>query len=446
VSDRERQPAIRAAYAAAAAGFVAYAVWGSLFPFDFHAVPMSQAAALFWTRWASDAGPWSLTDLLSNVLLFLPIGLLLSAARGQTRTPGLPATLAAPLLTIAFATALSVVIEFAQAFVSWRTPSIVDVAAEVAGAACGIAIWRLMSRELDRVLATLVGTVRRSTRLEQILLACCAGFAVAWLLPADFTLRPSEIGDKYAHKRLLLPFVTSPDAATRGELAAIACAAVPLGLAAVVCGYGTETRRSAVSGALIAAVALTALEAVQVPVFSRTTDANELLAAIGGSTLGASAGATFDRPRIAAIDWRVMRMAAAAMLWVCAVMAFEWWPFHVALDPSRLHYETAAWSRAPFRWPAAIGDAVPGAVLAALAGWFVGPRLNPHFARLQTMALIGFAGAVFAVCEAGRIVFAAGRPTLLSAAFELSALGAGLYLGSSGAGDLALRSRGATRT
>jgi VanZ family protein len=416
-------PAIRAAYATAAACFAGYAVWGSLFPFDFHAVPMSQAAALFYTRWTHDAGPWSLTDLLSNVLLFLPIGLLLSAARGQTRAPGLTPTLAAAAI-------LSVVIEFAQAFVSWRTPSIVDVAAELTGAACGVAIWRLMSRELDRLLAAMVGTIRRSTLLEQILLACCAAFAVAWLLPADFTLRPGEIGDKYAHKRLLLPFVPSPDAATPGELAAIVCAAVPLGLAAAVCGYGADGRRSAASAALIAVVGLTALEAIQVPVFSRTTDANELLAAIGGSTLGASAGAALHRPRIAAIDWRVMRMAAAALLWVGAVMAFERWPFHIVLDASRLHYETAAWSRAPFRWPAAAGDVVPGAVLAVLAGWLVGPRLDPQFTRLQAMAVIGFTGAVFAVCEAGRIALADGRPTLLSAVIKVSALGAGLYLGS----------------
>src|SRR6185436_16532557 len=95
--------ALRAAYAAAAAGFVGYAVWGSLFPFDFHAVPLADAAALFWTRWGHDAGSWSLTDLVSNVVLFLPIGLLLCAALdrstqvGDCRTPSAGLTAAATL-------------------------------------------------------------------------------------------------------------------------------------------------------------------------------------------------------------------------------------------------------------------------------------------------------------------------------------------------------------
>ena len=431
--------AVRTACAAAAAGFVGYAVWGSLFPFDFHAVPLSDAAALFWTRWAHDTGSWSLTDLVSNVLLFLPIGLFAAAATGQrgarsqTRSAGLT-----PLLVAAVA--LSVTIEFAQAFVSWRTPSIVDVAAEVAGAALGITMWRLMSAELDRALSAAVGLVGRSTWFEQLLLACCAAFAVAWLLPADFTLRPAEIGDKYQHKRLLLPWMPSPDAATGGELVAIAVAAVPIGLAAAVCGCGAGRRRSVASAACIAAAGLVGLELMQMPIFSRTTDANELLAALGGSTVGAGAAVLTERPIVSGVDWRVVQLTAAVLLWVSVVLMLEWWPFQLALDASRLQVETILWSRQPFRMPAAPADVVPGVVLAALAGVFAPPRLDPRFERLQTMALIGFAGCVFTISEVGRILLAGGRPTLLSVVFKLSALAGGLYLGSTMAGG-AMRGR-----
>ena len=467
MSDGAAEPAIRAAYGAAAAGFVGYAVWGSLFPFDFHAVPFSTAARLFWTRWASDAGPWSLTDLLSNVLLFLPIGLLLSAAQERSsiaRSVRLQADLPGParrepqghselrrraanaghdeeekftlaLLTITLATLLSVVIEFGQAFVSWRTPSIVDVAAEVTGAACGVAIWRLMGDEIDRLLRALVGMVRRSTVPERVLLACCAAFAIAWLLPADFTLRPGEIADKYEHKRLLLPWMPSPDAATPVELAAIALAAVPVGLAAVVCGGAGRTRRSAANGALVAALGLAALEAIQVAVFSRTTDANELLAALGGSTAGAIAAVALERSRITRIERRALRLTAAVVLWICAVVVFEWWPFKIAADGSRMQLETIVWSRAPFRWPSTASDVVPGAVLAAIAGAYMRPRLDPRFQKLQTMLLIGSAAVVFAVCEAGRVALEGGRPTLLSVVVKLSALLVGLYLGSEMTGD-----------
>jgi glycopeptide antibiotics resistance protein len=415
--------AIRVAYATAAAAFVAYAVWGTLFPFDFHAVPLKAAALLFWSRWATDAGSLSYTDLLSNVLLFLPIGLFMAAALEASRKRG------GTLVTLAAALTLSGTIEFLQAFVSWRTPSILDVAAEVFGAACGVAIWRYVRIECDALARAALTMIGRSTRLERILLACCAAFAIAWWLPADFTLRPAEIGDKYFHKRLLLPFTPSPDATTPFELATIAAAAIPLGLAAVLCGCGSRSRRSVVRGALMAALALVALEILQIPIFSRTTDGTELLAALGGATAGSAAATFADRAPVIGLDWRALRTAAVVVLSVGIAFLFEWWPFHVTLDAPRAFLEAMSWSRAPFRWPASVSDVLPGAVLAAIAGVFVRPRLDPHLVRLQTMLVVGCAGAVFAISEGGRVLLVGGRPTLMSVLVKLSALIFGLSIG-----------------
>jgi glycopeptide antibiotics resistance protein len=418
------------AYATAAAGFVAYAVWGTLFPFDFHAVPLEAAALLFWGRLAADAVRLSLTDLASNVLLFLPIGLFMCAALDRTWSArSITRSGRAALITLATAITLSSVIEFAQVFVSWRTPSVLDVAAEVFGAACGIAIWRHIRSECDALLHAALAMIGRSTRVERILLGCCAVFAIAWCLPADFTLRPAEIADKYEHKRLLLPFAPSPDAATTGELATIAVAAVPLGFAAMLCGCPSQRRRSAMSGALIAALALVTLELIQIPVFSRTTDGTELLAALAGSAAGAAVATFAKRPRIVAFDWPVLRVAGAVLLWVGAAFVFDWWPFHLTTDGPRVHLEAMLWSRAPFRWPATASDVAPGVVLAAVAGVLVRQRLDPRFRRLQTLVVVLFAGAVFTVAEVGRVVLVSGRPTLLSVLLKLSALICGLYLG-----------------
>ena len=433
--------AIRVAYATAAAAFVAYAVWGTLFPFDFHAVPLKAAALLFWSRWATDAGSLSYTDLLSNVLLFLPIGLFMAAAleasrkRGRTPVREMPlakrgtAPFSITLVTLAAALTLSGTIEFLQAFVSWRTPSILDVAAEVFGAACGVASWRYVRTECDGLARAALTMIGRSTRLERILLACCAAFAIAWWLPADFTLRPAEIGDKYFHKRLLLPFTPSPDATTPFELATIAAAAIPLGLAAVLCGCGSRSRRSVVRGALMAALALVALEILQIPIFSRTTDGTELLAALGGATAGSAAATFADRAPVIGLDWRALRTAAVVVLSVGIAFLFEWWPFHFTMDAPRAFLEAMSWSRAPFRWPASVSDVLPGAVLAAIAGVFVRPRLDPHLVRLQTMLVVGCAGAVFAISEGGRVLLVGGRPTLMSVLVKLSALIFGLSIG-----------------
>ena len=271
------------AFTGAAAAFVAFAVWGSLFPFEFHLVPAGEAMRLFWLPWLRGPATWSISDLVSNVLLFIPIGVSATAA---FETRGARAFV--PALVVGAALVLSAAVEFGQAFVPYRTPSAVDVMAETLGAALGAAAWRLRGSRVDGAIATAVDAVTHASLPCQVLLAYCVVFAVAWLLPLDFTLRPGEIADKYLHKRLLLPFVPSPDAASRLELGLAFAAGLPLGVAAVMCGTAPGRPRAVLSALRVAIPALIALEALQVTVFSRTTDTTSLLAVIAATVAGAS--------------------------------------------------------------------------------------------------------------------------------------------------------------
>jgi len=275
------------AFTGAAAAFVAFAVWGSLFPFEFHVVSAAEAMRMFWLPWLRGPATWSISDLVSNVLLFIPIGVFLTAAAdGGLGADARRATV--PALVVGGAFVLSAAVEVAQAFVPYRTPSAVDVMAETLGAAIGAAAWRLRGLRVDRAMTTATDAVTRASLPCRLLLAYCALFAVAWLLPLDFTLRPGEIADKYQHKRLLLPFVPSPDAASRLELGLAFAAGLPLGAASVTCGSAPGRRRAVLSGLRLAIPALIALEALQVTVFSRTTDTTSLLAVIVATVAGAS--------------------------------------------------------------------------------------------------------------------------------------------------------------
>jgi VanZ family protein len=275
------------AFTGAAAAFVAFAVWGSLFPFDFRALPSGEAARLFWLPWLRGPASWSISDLVSNVLLFIPIGVFVTAMLDGI--PWLAKRAAATTATVVVgALALSTAVEFCQAFVPYRTPSAVDVMAETLGAAIGLALWRLRGAAVEAKLSAAIAAAARASVPCRMLLAYCALFAIAWLLPLDFTLRPGEIADKYEHKRLLLPFVPSPDAATRLELGAAFAAGLPLGVASVLCGCAPGRRRALASGLWIAIPALLALEGLQVTVFSRTTDATSLLAVIAATVAGAT--------------------------------------------------------------------------------------------------------------------------------------------------------------
>ncbi|HMF97788.1 MAG TPA: VanZ family protein [Vicinamibacterales bacterium] len=288
----------------AAALFIAFAVWGSLFPFDFHAVTWSDAIARFWSPWDVPPSRWSLSDFASNVLLFVPIGLCAMAAAGSGAGPGVQPGLAAltrrlyaSACVLAASIVLSTAIELAQAFVPWRTPSVVDVGAETIGAMSGIVLWWGIGGRLEALLAAGALMVRRSPVRERLLLVYCAIFAAAWLVPADFTLRPNEIADKYAHQRLLLPFAPSPDAATGRDLTMIGVAAMPIGVTATLCGCNGIARRPFVPAALIATTFLVGLEAAQIFVFSRTTDATALVVAAGAAVMAAMLASVAGRRR-----------------------------------------------------------------------------------------------------------------------------------------------------
>ena len=418
-----RDPPEQLIYTTIAACFVAFAAWGSLFPFDFHRVPFSFLFASFWSDWQAGLATWSLTDLLSNVLLFVPVGLFLAAATEKTWPAWGRSGLAAAAVFLA-GTIASGSLEVGQAFVSWRTPSIVDVLAESLGTACGIGLWHLTGTELDSLFRRAAQTIRRATRSERILLVYGLSFGALWLMPADFTLRPAEIGDKYEHKRLLLPFTPAPDALSRPELALTVVSAIPVGLAAALCGCGPRARRSVVRGAVLAAAMLLVLELAQVLVFSRTTDGTAFVAALAGAFLGSVAAIVTNRTNVIGLELGVVRVVLPIMVWLAAAVLSEGSPFHV--DPIQARLQMLIWSRTPFRLPVSALDVVPGAVLALLAGVFVGRRLSHELGRLQTLIAVGLAGALFLTFELGRVVLVNRTPSLVSVLIKVLALLAGL--------------------
>lgn len=275
---------MRGIYGAGAFLFVAFAVWGSLFPFDVRPLSAHEALSIFWSAWQTGPASWSRSDFASNVILFIPIGLFVCATVDTSwpRHRGLSV-----LTVLALAFLLSSVLELAQALVPWRTSSIVDVLAETLGASAGLLIWRLAGRPIDANLAAARRVVRRASYVDRTLLAYCALFGLAWLLPFDFTLRPNEIADKFQHKRLLLPFTPSPDAISPAMLMLTCLASIPIGI--VAARFNARMRHPIANAMLLTVPALLVLEAGQILVFSRTTDATALLVAIAGALAGAAA-------------------------------------------------------------------------------------------------------------------------------------------------------------
>lgn len=266
-------------YTSVALAFVAHATWGSWFPFVIRPVPLSVAAEWLW--WSATPAHFSLTDALSNLLLFVPIGVFAAAVIGRS------GRLRDSAWVIALGAALSGVLELGQLLVPWRIPSLLDITFETAGMAVGVIVQRIAASELDALTTNVITAWRRARIVERALWAYVAVFAFAWLMPFDFTIRPNEIADKYEHKRLLWPWMPSPDAASTAAGWLTAAAAAPLGWAIVLWTGGAGWRHSVAPAIAHATALLVALTLLQVTVFSRTTDTTLTLVAIGGAAAGA---------------------------------------------------------------------------------------------------------------------------------------------------------------
>jgi hypothetical protein len=98
----------------------------------------------FGTEWT--LGREHVLDEVVNVLLFLPLGFLMHRWRRRGSSPSW--TTAG--LTLACMALLALGVEFAQYFLPWRYASVVDVIADVSGAAVGVAVDAVLPRRTAR--------------------------------------------------------------------------------------------------------------------------------------------------------------------------------------------------------------------------------------------------------------------------------------------------------
>lgn len=400
-------------YACGAAAFIALAIWGSWFPFVIQPISSERVAVML--RWSIAPAQFSLSDALSNLLLFVPIGVFIAPVIGRG------AGLLPLIVTIAAGAALSLVLELGQLLVPHRIPSAIDIAAETTGLITGAALWRIASAEFDAVLERAVGAWQRATLFERALWLYTTAFAAWWLLPFDFTLRPDEIADKFFHERLLLPWMRSIEQASTPALWAALAGGIPIGWAAVLVTLDGRYRRSIAIAATDAAGFLLLLTMVQATVFSRRTDTRLMLYAMAGAAAGAITAVLMTHRPARSRSIQSWLTALLAVSWVIAVLAVEWWPLQFNFDIDRAYLQFAAWSFDPFRAPSTPFDVIPGTLLAIAGAALVVRYRNPGFVRLQTLGALAVGAATFSVAEAVRLLITGHEPTLTSVVIKVTA-------------------------
>jgi glycopeptide antibiotics resistance protein len=310
-----------------------FIVYGTMLPFRFQ-TDAAEAARKLRAMGGSFGRPISRTDAVSNVLLFVPLGALLSF-RLAGRGTGLGMTLAVAALS---GLALSSLVECGQLFLPSRTSSLVDLTTNTTGATLGaLAGWPLTRRVWPAWSAAARSFVRRRP-MAACALAAGVGLGVAGLTPFDVSLDPGDV--KAALKRARpIPFGPplhgpTPPAepwswAGEGLTWILAGGLVTLALGeARWAGSRAVARAVALCGALSLAI-----EGSQLVIPSRTMDMTSVLLALIGSAAGAIAVA--GSPRRDPRRWT----GPALLIWGIIVLLAAWTP-PVMASPS-------AWSLRP---------------------------------------------------------------------------------------------------
>ena len=309
--------------------WVGFVVYGSLLPFDFRPVPLSEAAALFRQMPMLSLDAAQRGDWVANGVLYLPVGALGFAALGGHRCSGLRCALAA-IGAAGVGLALAAGVEFAQVFFPPRTVSRNDLLAEALGTLLGVLLAWYSAPWLRGLLQA---WRRHGPRYRAGALAVLAvGYLALAVFPFDFLVTAAEWRSKIAGPQvggwMAAAAAQEPWLRLLARLGGELLTMIPLGwlLAARRVPAGAGVRRAAAAGAGFGVL----VELLQAATVSGVAQGASVATRAAGAALGA--WLAWRAGRWEAEDWRLAARRAAP------------------------------WLLLPF-----------GLALAALAGWFAGP-------------------------------------------------------------------------
>ena len=284
-------------------------VYGSLVPLVWRPRPLGAAWRAFLNTpyLTLDAG--SRADWVANILLYIPLAYLLSAAFAAGGRSGVGRMLRIGAVFVVCA-ALAVGVEFTQLFFPPRTVSLNDIAAEFIGSGLGIGMWLLWGGAVERLWTEMARGGTPAIRAAVVVYVLA--YLAFGLFPYDFLVSAQEFAQKFAgggHGLIVASGTCERLSGCAGKLIAETVAVVPLGvLLSMALGKGARHvyRTAALSGL---ALGLT-LEVAQLFLASGISEGVALLTRAVGHVAGcrvapAGAPAAACRPssRICSACW-----------------------------------------------------------------------------------------------------------------------------------------------
>ncbi len=317
----------------------AFAVYGSLVPFNFEA----GGAASIW-EWIRDVPDRFLPtggriDFFSNICLGIPIGF--GGMAWLTRKERSAFAVVSMTAVMAWALVMSLLIEGAQTLLPTRTASYSDVLAQSIGTSLGCVSWIVFGRTVRRWLFRLESAEQGHQRLELFLQGYLVVQFCMSVFPLDVTIHPADLYQKLQRGQInLIPFVGYKwNGDLVKEMLFFSFTSIPYGALATRLWVRSRTGLRNVADSLALGMAMVVgIELCQLFVASRFTDATQVVMGAAGVLVGVLMmhalwphGAAADAGRRTWLQspgtWLM-----GAMLYAFVPAAFLLWPFDFVFD------------------------------------------------------------------------------------------------------------------
>ena len=326
--------------------YLAFVVYGSLVPLDYHPFPLGVAWRDFLATPYLRLGIASRADWVANILLYIPLAYFAAAVLAG-RAPSAPGRrMLGAAATFAFCSFVAVAVEFTQLFFPPRTVSLNDIVAEFLGSGIGIYGWLVWGGSLGRLWSELAHGGRRA--IHALISLYVLAYLAFSLFPYDFLVSRHEFADKLAGPSVALWIMPGECAALSlcaARKAVEVCAVMPLGfLLAMSLG---RAHRQLYGVAAVAGLGLGMLvEGAQIFLASGVAEGASLLTRAAGLVGGVALYCNFrwswlSRLRMHALGILVVLAPVylLALAWVSGWFAAKW----TGLDAARANLADVHW-------------------------------------------------------------------------------------------------------
>ena len=421
-------------YLIAAVLSAAALIYGSLLPFQFGSLSVSEAWRALEDLWAAGLTSYSSQDVAINVLVAVPLAYSLMGAL-LLRCRGNWAMLAATVATLGICFVVSLGVECGQFWLDSRVSSLRDIAAQVLGSVIGSMMWLLAGPALTDRLDEFIQSREPAKRVSWLLHAYPIGLLIWSLLPFDFVTSLDEIAQKYVRGQIeVVPFTyqfpTMFDLVYGNVVQTVLY--VPIGIWSVTAWVRRKSAfRNTWSALAICIAGVTTLELLQLLVKGRYTSSRDILLGTLGAALGIWGITVWRRRQSIATRSKDETAVRTAGFWIVLSAAYSailtvvsWAPFEITRDRSQIRKRLQDFVDIPFRALQSSGSDVgslfhvvrslgwyiPLGALAALAVHRAASSARMRFAA--GVAAMTAVAAVALVSELAQILIPARTPDL----------------------------------